>query len=100
MTTSTYVFHTPEHGFDFVPDAHDAELVHVKSEYKDALEEFLATLELAGVADKDDEDQLSILQWFDALKIEETGDDMLPYSVTVTKSDLALYLQFEVLNYL
>lgn len=97
---TTYIFQTPEHGFDFVPDSKDKDLVHVKSEYKDALEEFLATLELAGIADKEDEDQLSILQWFDSIKIEDTGDEFLPFSITITKADLALYLQFEILNYM
>lgn len=92
-TTTTYTFETPFHDFEFEPDPDSPDNVTVSSESRESIEDFLATLELAGVADDRD---------FSDLEIEEDGSpnyDLL-YFVEITKSDLALYLQFEILNYL
>ena len=96
----TYTFQTPDHGYDFVPDPLDSDIVIVKSEFKDSLEELLNTLELAGISEAPEEDQFSILQRFQDLTIEENDNEFLPYSIALSKADLALYLQFEVLNYM
>ena len=91
-TTTTYTFETPFHGFDFVPDPNSPDNVQIRAEFRDSLEEFLATLELAGVADDRN---------FEDLEIEEGSNSYDEFFfLDITKSDLALYLQFEVLNYL
>lgn len=89
---TNYTFETPDHAYDIVPDLLSPDNVQVRSEFRDSLEEFLATLELAGVADDRD---------FSEIEIEEGSNyyDVF-FFIDITKSDLALYLQFEVLNYL
>jgi len=88
----TYTFQTPDHSYDFVPDPLDPESVIVKSEYKDSIEEFIGTLELAGVADGRDFSDITIREG-------DNGWDVYPY-IQIHKADLALFLQFEVLNYM
>lgn len=93
-TTTTYKFETPFHKFEFEPNPDSPDNVSVVSESRESIEDFLATLELAGVADDRD---------FSELLIEEDGYDAHYdpiYFVEITKSDLALFLQFETLNYL
>lgn len=103
----TYTFQTPDHGYDFVPDPLDANVVRIKSEFKDSLEEFLGTLELAGISDLSDESgvvsetDLEYLKRFSEIYIEEADNDYDHYYfIDIEKADLALFLQFEVLNYM
>jgi hypothetical protein len=89
---TNYTFSTPDHGYDIFPDLLSPDNVQVRAEFKDSLEELVATLELAGVADDRD---------FTELQIEEGSNDYDTFFfIDITKSDLALYLQFEILNYL
>lgn len=91
MNTSTYVFQTPDHGYDFVPDLLAPDNVLVKSEFRDSLEELLETLQLAGVAEGKN---------FEDITIEEDFTDYgTQYYIEIDKGTLALYLQFEILNY-
>lgn len=85
---TNYTWQTPDHSFDFVPDPLSPDNIHVRSEFKDSLEEFLSTLELAGRANDED---------FTELHIEEgTNDYDAFFYVDVTRADLSLYLDFEV----
>jgi hypothetical protein len=98
--TYNYTFQTPERGYDFVPVAKD--LVRVQSEDKESLEELLNTLELAGIAERGDkETREQVMEHFQELEIEEGSNDYDTfYFVEMPKADLALYLQFEILNYM
>lgn len=99
MSNNTYTFQTPEHAYDFVPVS--ADLVHVRAESREALEEFLNTLELAGMAEQDNATHIEKMQRFMDLWIEESDTDYDHiYYIEITRADLALYLQFEVLNYM
>lgn len=93
MTTNThYAFSTPEHDFVLVPNPVVPDLVEVRASSKEALEEFIGTLELAGVSEGMD---------FSKLVIEEdnTEQDIFFY-VEVSPATLAIYTQFEFLNYM
>jgi len=101
----TYTLQTPDHGYDFIPDPLDANVVRVKSEFKDSIEEFINTLELAGFSqserDKDGWTDPSDLTRLQNLTIEEADNDYDHYYfIDIQKADLALFLQFEVLNYM
>jgi len=92
MTNNTYKFSTPDHDFVLVPDLTVPNLVAVQSEHREAVEEFLETLELAGVAEGES---------FENLTIEEDLTGQVPFFFTeVTTSTLALYTSFEFLNYM
>lgn len=98
--TYPYTFQTPEHGYDFVPVSGD--LVRIQTEDKEPLEEFLNTLELAGMAERQDVSNLTKQDYLLAdIEIEEGSNEHDTFFfIEITKADLALYLQFEVLNYL
>jgi hypothetical protein len=88
MNNLTYTFQTPDHSFDFIPDLFDPNKVKVTSEYKDSLEDFLNVIELAGRANDEDFQEITI-------KEEQNSYDSY-YFIEISKDDLALYLQFEV----
>jgi hypothetical protein len=90
MNAYSYTLQTPYHSYDFIPDPLDPETIRVQSEFKEAIEDFLNTVELSGRADDED---------FAALKdsIKEGSNSYDTYWYTeVTKADLALYFEFEV----
>jgi hypothetical protein len=90
MTAYNYTFQTPHHSYDLIPDPLDPNMVRVKSEFKDSIEDFLNTIELSGRANDED---------FAALKlnIKEGQNSYDTYWYTeVSKEDLALYFEFEV----
>jgi hypothetical protein len=100
----TYTLQTPDHGYDFIPDPLDVNVVRVKSEFKDSIEEFINTLELAGFSEAQDHSSKgSNLERMNDLEksIEEADNDYDHYYfIDIQKADLALFLQFEVLNYM
>lgn len=91
MTNNAYKFSTPEHDYRIVPDPTLPNYLTVESVDREALEELLETLELAGVTEGESFDNLEI------------GEDMYRsdpvYYVDMSTSTYALYLQFEFLNY-
>lgn len=88
----TYKFSTPDHDFILVPNPAVPDLVEVRSEYREAIEEFIETLELAGVAEGES---------FHNLIIEEDNTEQTPFFYTeVSPSTLSLYTQFEFMNYM
>lgn len=88
----TYKFSTPDHDFIIVPNPVVPDLVEVRSEYREAIEEFIETLELAGVAEGES---------FDNLIIEEDNTEQTPFFYTeVSPATLCLYTRFEFLNYM
>jgi hypothetical protein len=93
MTAYNYTFSTPEHSYEIIPDLLDPNTVRVTSEFKDDIESLLDSIELAGRADDEP---------FTALKlnIEEGTSNGTHYYTEISKADLALYLQFEVLNFM
>lgn len=87
-----YKFSTPDHDFTFVPNPAVPNLVEVRSEYREAIEEFIETVELAGVAEGES---------FSHLIIEEDMTEQTPFFFTeVSPATLSLYTQFEFLNYM
>jgi hypothetical protein len=88
MSKNTYTFQTPDHAYDLIPDPLDANLVRVKSEFKESIEDFLNTVELSGRGNDED---------FQTIEIKEGCNEYDTYWYTeVSKEDLALYFQFEV----
>lgn len=92
MTNMNYTFGTPEFSYTFVPDLTVPNLVAVQSTNREALEIFIDTLALDNMADDDLHDKLVIEE-------DMTADEPF-YYVEITTSTLALFLSFEVLNYL
>lgn len=88
----TYKFSTPDHDYTFVPNPVVPDLVEVRSEYREAIEEFIETLELAGVAEGES---------FHNLIIEEDNSEQIAFYYTeVSPATLSLYTSFEFLNYM
>jgi hypothetical protein len=92
MTNTNYTFSTPEFDYTFVPDLTVPNLVSVQSREREALEILIDTLALDNMADDDAHSKLVIEE-------DMTADEPF-YYIEITTSTLALYLQFEVLNYL
>lgn len=93
MSIYNYTFQTPDHRYEIVPDPLDPITVRVQSEYREAIEEFLNTIELAGRADDEDFTDLIINEAI----INEGQNSFDRYWYTeVSKADLALYFEFEV----
>jgi hypothetical protein len=92
MTNNTYRFDTPEHSYTIEPVPHVPKLVSLQSENREALEEALETIHLAGVADDED---------FSHLTIEEDMTDVVPFFyIELSTSTLALWWEFEALNFI
>jgi hypothetical protein len=98
MNAYSYTFQTPDHSYDIVPDPLDSDTVRIQSEFKDSIEDFLDTLELAGRGDDEDFQAIDIVTE-DTIKEGQNTYDTYWYT-EVTKADLALYFQFEVLNFM
>lgn len=92
MTNPNYTFGTPEYNYTFVPDLTVPNIVSVQSTDREALEIFIDTLALDNTADDDSYEKIVIDE-------DMTADEPF-YFIEITISTLALYLQFEVLNYL
>jgi hypothetical protein len=94
MTAYNYTFTTPDHSYEIIPDPLDPKTVRIQSEFKDSIEDFLKTVELAGRADDEAFTDLKI-------NIQEGLTSYDPIFFTeVSTSDLALYFEFEVLNFM
>lgn len=86
-----YTFGTPEHDYEIIPNPKTKTVV-IKSEWREALEELVGTIELAGAAEGID---------FSTIVIEEEVTDYyFGHYIEIDKSTLALYFQFEVLNFM
>lgn len=92
MTNKNYTFGTPEFNYTFVPDLTVPNLLTVQSTDREALEIFIDTLALDNMADDEIHEKITIEE-------DMTADEPFFY-IEITTSTLALYLQFEVLNYL
>ncbi len=89
---NTYKFSTPDHDYIIEPDLTVPKLVEVSSEHREAIEELLESIHLAGVAEGED---------FSHLTIEE--DMISPYPsfyVELSTSTLALWWSFEAVNFI
>ena len=93
MSIYNYTFQTPDHRYEIVPDPLDPTTVRIQSEFKEAIEEFLNTVELAGRAD--DEDFAALIINEGTLTEGQNSFDHYWYT-EVSKADLALYFEFEV----
>lgn len=89
---TNYRFSTPDHDFVIVPNPVVPDLIEVRCEHRDGIEEFIETLELAGVAEGES---------FENLIIEEDMTEETPFFYTeVSTATLVLYTSFEFLNYM
>lgn len=88
---TTYTLQTPDYGYDFIP-VPDSNRVIVKSDEKEAIEDFISTIELAGPEEG---------QSLPELIIEEDTNSYDHYYFTeVTRATLSLFLDFEVRYYM
>lgn len=89
---NTYKFSTPDHHYTIAPDLTVPKLVSVTAT-REALEEMLESIYLAGVAEGED---------FSHLTIEENwGEpDEADCYVELTTATLALWWDFEAMNYI
>lgn len=88
MTAYNYTFTTPDYAYDILPDPLDPNTVRIQSEFKESIEAFLNTVELAGRADDED---------FQSIQIKEGKNSYDTYWYTeISKADLALFFEFEV----
>lgn len=88
---TNYTFSTPDFAYSLVP-THNG-LVNIECETREGLEEVLNSLELAGVDTESDFSSLYIDEDLDA-------DGTQFYFIELSQSTLAIYLTFEVLNYM
>jgi hypothetical protein len=89
-----YTFSTPEATYLLSANPDNPDNVFIHAHRKEDLETVLDSLELAGVQDG---------RYFEDLEIEEEDQpdpEYYPYFIEVTRVDLVLFMQFEVLNYL
>ncbi len=90
--TNPYKFSTPDHDYIIEPVQNLPKTVSVQSEHREALEEMLDSIHLQGVAEGEN---------FDHLTIEEDLTEQYPFFyVELTRETLALYFQFETLNFM
>lgn len=88
----TYNFGTPEHNYLIEPDLTVPNLVTVQSPDREAIEEALDTISLAGVSEGEN---------FDHITIEEDMTAQEPYFyIEISTSTLAIWWSFEALNFL
>lgn len=89
---TTYHYGTPEHDYVIEPDLTVPNLVTVQSTDREAIEEALDTIALAGVAEGEN---------FDHLTIEEDMTAQEPFFyVELSTATLALWWSFEALNFI
>jgi hypothetical protein len=93
-----YKFTTPEADYTFVPVPTNQDGVHVYAAEREELDILISSLELAGVAEGRYFEDLSVEEDFTA---EVRGKNGYPLTnfVEMTWSDLALFTQFEILNF-
>jgi len=90
-TNAAYTWQTPENSYDFHP-VPDTNLVLIKSETREAIEDFINTVELAGPEEGNPLPEL----WIEE---DETSYDHV-YFTEVTRATLSLFLDFEVRYYM
>lgn len=98
MSIYNYTFTTPDHTYEIIPDPLDPVTVRIQSEFKEAIEDLLNTIELAGRADDEDFAKLIIINGA-TIREGQTTYDRYWYT-EIAKADLALYFEFEVLNFM
>lgn len=92
MRNNNYRYATPEHRYVIEPDLTVPNLVTIQSTNREAIEEALDTIALAGVAEG---------ETFDHITIEEDLTDQDPYFyIEISTSTLALWWSFEALNFI
>ena len=92
---STYTWQTPEYGYDFSPT--DNGLVRVQSEDKQAIEDFLSTVELAGPEEGTEIPETIIEEG--TVREGFTSYDYV-YFVEVSRATVSLFLDFDVRYYM
>jgi hypothetical protein len=92
---STYEWATPEYSYTFTPVDHG--LVRVQSDDKQAIEDFLSTLELAGP-----EEGTEIPETIYQEGLLKPGQDAFEYFyfIEVTRPTISLFLDFDVRYYM
>ena len=86
-----YTWGTPEHDYIFIPNPL-TQTVKIKSEFRDAIEELLGTIELAGAAEGVELPNITIE--------EEASEYFFSHYIEIDTATLALYLSFEALNFM
>lgn len=89
---STYTWATPEYSYDFIPVEHG--LVRVQSDDKQAIDDFLSTLELAGP-----EEGTELPTTIEQTHSFYWGNEVA-YFVEVTRPTISLFLDFDVRYYM
>jgi hypothetical protein len=89
---STYTWATPEYSYDFIPVEHG--LVRVQSDDKQAIDDFLSTLELAGP-----EEGTELPETIYQEQSYNWGNEVV-YFVEVTRPTISLFLDFDVRYYM
>lgn len=94
-SSSQYTFGTPEASYVLDANPLNPDNVFIRASHKADLETVIDSLEIAGVADG---------RYFEDLEIEISSEneeeESYSYFLEISRTDLALFLQFEVLNYL
>lgn len=87
-----YAFATPEYSYRIEPNP-TTKNVFLSAETPDAIEMAIDSIELAGTQDG---------EWHDDLILEMNGDqeDGYCFFVEISKPSLALFIEFELLNFL
>ena len=97
--TTNYSFQTPESLYVLIQHPTLSESVYIHAAHSSDLETVKDNLELAGREDGRFLDDLEIHE--DPLTtVVDNHGNQATYSMELTKADLALFLQFEVLNFL
>lgn len=91
MTTAAYTWQTPEYSFTFTPSEASKDLVMVESYDKQAIEDFLSTLELAGP-----EQGTTIPSTIE----ESPYQGVSIYFIEVSRATISLFLDFDVRYYM
>jgi hypothetical protein len=99
MTTASYTWTTPEYSYTFSPI--DATTVRVESESKQAIEDFLSTVELSG-PEEGTEIPTTIYEdsTLTGVLKDGTGDFEHSYFIEVSRATISLFLDFDVRYYM
>lgn len=95
MTTAPYTWTTPEYSYTFSPI--DQNTVRVESENKQAIEDFLSTVELAG---PEEGTEIPDTIYQEGLLRDGQATFEYLYFVEVSRATVSLFLDFDVRYYM
>lgn len=90
----TYAYTTEEATYDFYPNFDNPNVINVYTKSAPDLQHIIDSLELSGTEDGRYAEDLEVIY------TEELPGQAYEAYLELTKADLAIYLQFEALNYI